>query len=331
MFARSSVSTHAAFCDPITRAALDVREGLGLVNGDGVLYKFAEQSHRVVDFVEPLRLSEVDSANLDAYDSEHAAEIYRNFLAWLFETFGEHEETFRRDTLEYLNLSQGMKVLVTGCGLGEDLSLILEQVGTEGEVHAQDISRTMVLHACSQNHYSNILFSVSNANTLPYASRYFDAVFHFGGINLFGDVGKAIRELERVCKIGGRVLFGDEGIAPHLRGDQYAAIAINNNRLWAAEAPMHLLPKNAVDIVLRYVLGNCFYLISFTPTSGLPKMNIDVPHKGSRGGSARTRYFGQLEGVTQSTKEKIVAEAKTRNLSVHQYLEEVFRSTTRSA
>ncbi|MBM3515999.1 MAG: class I SAM-dependent methyltransferase [Alphaproteobacteria bacterium] len=150
----------------------------------------------------------------------------------------------------------------------------------------------MVLLAERKNTGANVVFSISNANTLPYSDRYFDAVFHFGGINLFGDTRKAIAEMARVCKIGGRVVFGDESIAPHLRGTEYANIAINNNRLWEAATPMDLLPHDAIDIQLNCVLGNCFYVIGFSIGDGLPYMNIDIKHKGTRGGSARTRYFG---------------------------------------
>ena len=98
--------------------------------------------------------------------------------------------------------------------------------------------------------------------------------------------------MSRVCKTGGRVVFGDESIAPHLRGTEYAKIAINNNNLWGVETPLNLLPYNANDIQLNYILGNCFYIISFTNGTGFPFMNIDIEHKGIRGGSARTRYYG---------------------------------------
>jgi hypothetical protein len=73
-------------------------------------------------------------------------------------------------------------------------------------------------------------------------------------------------------------------------------------------------------------LGNCFYLIAFTPSTGFPEMNLDVQHKGTRGGSARTRYFGKLEGVTARTKEKLIQKAKERRISVHALLEEIINS-----
>lgn len=214
-----------------------------------------------------------------------------------------------------------MKVLVVGCGLGEDLPLIHGAIGADGQLHAQDISRTMVEAAAAGFRDPGAMFSVSSAMELPYRSRYFDVVFHFGGINAFGDVGKAIGEMERVCRVGGRVVFGDEGVASHLRATEYGKIAIANIPLWASEPPLHLLPTNAGSIRLEYVLGNCFYVLSFSPAAGLPHMNIDVPHKGLRGGTARTRYFGLLEGVSEATKAKVLEKARRDGISVHEMLD----------
>ncbi|MDN8612826.1 class I SAM-dependent methyltransferase [Variovorax ginsengisoli] len=316
-------SLYEAFCDPLTHCALEVTGHRGLKNGDGTTYKFLDGDESIVDFLATTGASAADVANLKMYDDQSPTERYRNFLRWLFQTFKVSEAEFRTDLLARLKISGGMKVLVIGCGLGEDVAIIHQAIGAGGELHAQDISKSMVKAASDSIDSPNVCFSISNALSLPYKSRYFDVVFHFGGINLFGNMQKAIAELERVCKIGGRVMFGDEGIAPHLRGTEYANILINNNGLWALEAPMHQLPHNAAGIEITYVLGNCFYLISFRPQEGLPKVDLDVPHVGTRGGSARTRYFGRLEGVTPETKDKLVEAARARGISAHALLEEI--------
>ena len=310
------------FCEPVTYQRLE-RSSEGFRNAQGTLYPYIDTARKVVDFIKPVALTELEHANLKTYNSENATDIYRNFLTWLFKSFSQTEKDFREQLLSNLSLKKGMKVLVTGCGLGEDIPLIMDLIGPGGELHAQDLSKSMVKTASDVHSDANLYFSVSSANFLPHPARYFDAVFHFGGINLFGDVQKAIAELERVCKIGGRVVFGDEGIAPHLRGTQYADIAINNIKLWESLPPLHLLPTNALNIELKFILGNCFYLLAFTPSDGFPRMNIDVVHKGLRGGSARTRYFGKIEGVREQSKEKLMEVAKKRGVSVHDLLEEI--------
>ncbi len=319
----SATEIYAAFRDTSDGNPLRIKRDKGLVNNAKEIFPFIDDKCRVVDF---MPLDRADEAHKEMYDSDHALEVYRNFLDWLFATFEEDETAFRKNLIERLRLTEGQKVLVTGCGFGEDLTLISELVGSSGDIHAQDLSKAMVLSASENFTHDTALFSVSSALDLPYQSRHFDAVMHFGGINLFGDIDQAILEMERVCKVGGRVLFGDEGIAPHLRNTTYGAVATNNNQLWDVEAPLTALPINAADIELSYVLGNCFYLISFSPQDGAPRMNIDIEHKGLRGGTARTRYYGQVEGVMPATQERLYEVAKERGISVHKLLEDLINS-----
>jgi ubiquinone/menaquinone biosynthesis C-methylase UbiE len=276
----------------------------------------------VLDLITKTELTKSDVENITAYSSSGSAEVYRNFLDWLFATFSENEEVFRQKLLQPLRLREGMNVLIVGCGLGEDIRLVRQLIGPDGAIHAQDLSREMVLRASAFNSGDGrLMFTISNALDLPYKDDYFDAVFHFGGINLFGDMKTAISELTRVTKVGGRTCFGDEGISEHLQGTDYYKIAVLNNGLWASRPPLGLIPHNAIDLTVSYHLGNCFYLISYEKGSGFPPMNLDIPHKGIRGGSARTRYYGAVEGISPETKAKLYEAARQRETSVHDVLE----------
>lgn len=179
----------------------------------------------------------------------------------------------------------------------------------------------MVLYAAENRFANNLHYSVSNAENLPYEDNYFDAVFHFGGINLFGSIKKAIDEMERVVKKGGRVVFGDEGVASWLKNTEYGMVVINNNSLWTAIPPIDYLPPNAKDVRLEWVLGNCFYLISYEIGSSTPDINMDVEHIGPRGGTMRTRFYGQLEGVSEKYKFYIHEEARKKKISIAKCLE----------
>lgn len=318
----SLVGLHKALVTPKTLQPL-AQTGNIFRNAADVTFQTVDGTTNVVDFIAPYVANESDRENLQAYNSPNSVEVYRNFLNWLFETFDVRESDFRAQLLSHLKLAPGMRVLITGCGLGEDIPMVAARLGSTGEVHAQDLSKAMVLEAASKNDRSNILFTISNANHLPYATGYFDAVFHFGGINLFGDVRHAISELDRVCRQGGRVVFGDEGIAKHLCDTEYYEVAVRNIPLWASETPIDLLPHGALDVQLNYVLGNCFYLISFVSGKTFPYMNLDVPHQGTRGGTARTRYFGQLEGVLPETRARLYAKAKALGISAHDLLEQI--------
>ncbi|MBS8272011.1 class I SAM-dependent methyltransferase [Thalassospira tepidiphila] len=259
--------------------------------------------------------------NTDMYDAVNSIQIYRNFLEWLFATFKEDEKNFRKSCLERFGNLNSKKVLITSCGLGEDVAVASELVGVDGVIHAQDLSKKFVELASMNNASENVYINVSDALSLPYCDNYFDAVYHFGGINLFGDIRLAISEMERVCKVGGQVMFGDESVALHLRNSDYGKMFIHNNSLWEETLPLSHLPLSASKIEISYVLGNCFYLIKFNKNEGLPSVDTDVPHIGYRGGSVRKRYFGRLEGIDPSLRDMLYKKAKEKETSVSDILE----------
>ena len=108
----------------------------------------------------------------------------------------------------------------------------------------QDLSPAMV-RACQhkmagiQNDLGFVCtleYSASNASWLPYPDGYFDALFHFGGFNHFGDLKNAAAELTRVVRTGGRVLFGDEAVAPWLKGTEFDGIRYRSTILYSRRA-----------------------------------------------------------------------------------------------
>lgn len=313
---------------PITKLPLRPVED-GLVREDGFLYPWLRGTEvGIPNFLGGFTPGEAGQQSLAMYDHAAAADVYRNFLDWLLATFGEEPHAFRRGLVSRLGVGSGARVLVTGCGLGDDLGAVRDLVGDVGELYANDLSAELII-AAARNPVvieAKASLAVCDAHTLPFPDGFFDAAFHFGGINLFDDVKRAIAEMGRVVRVGGRVVFGDEGVAPWLKETEYGRIAITNNRLWAASAPLALLPFNALDVQLSWVLGNCFYVIGFDVSAEGPYINLDVPHKGWRGGSMRTRYYGQLEGVSEELRRFVIEDAARSGISVHAWLEKVIAS-----
>jgi SAM-dependent methyltransferase len=291
----------------------------------------------VVNFLdENTRVAE--EKNLLMYRGRQQNEIYRNFLEWLFKTFYISEIEFRKILFSRLTFVEAARILVTGCGNGDDLTALQDLLASSSapipqKVHiwAQDVSPEMVHYSASRVSDTQDLtfsFSVSDACNLPFRDNFFDIVFHFGGINLMPSVAKAIGEMTRVVRNGGQVAFGDEGIAPWLKNTEYYRMMVENIGNWSLAAPIDLLPQNASRVNVTWLLENCFYFINYFKDDKFPTVDIDVKHQGKRGGTIRTRYYGKLEGVSPEAKAIAVKAAAATGLSVHDWLEDLIRKST---
>lgn len=325
--------TTSLYCCPVTHQSLH-KQGEKLVSECGNSYPLLSSANGVdiPVFVDADKLSGGDVISRAMYTQDDSEGAYDNFLTWLFATFAQDEQEFRLALIKRLNIKPGDRVLVTGCGLGDDLKYIYPLLGEQGELCAQDLSDLMVAATSRRmadlvpDGRQNLHLSVSNASALPFQDGYFDAAYHFGGINLFSDIPGAVAEMNRVTKVGGRVLLGDEGIAPWLKNTEYGKAAIQNNALWACDAPLQYVPSTAKDVSLTWTLGNCFYVIDFTVGDALPFIDMDVVHKGTRGGTMRTRYYGQLEGVDPAVRHRVKAASLDAGVSTSQWIEDALRA-----
>jgi ubiquinone/menaquinone biosynthesis C-methylase UbiE len=316
------------FIDCVQDASGEVNDG-ALVSKFGCRYPI---KNGVPNLVHPPVLTGIEAETQAEYDRV-ATEIYDRAVDWQFAAFLEDENKVRETMVDLICLMPSMRVLEIGCGTGRDSFRLARRLGPEGELHMQDLSPRMV-EVCMQRmrNYQHELgftctleYSVSNATALPYPDNHFDAVFHFGGFNHFGDLKHAAAELTRVVKRGGRVLYGDEAVAPWLKGTEFDAIVSTNNALFKADIPLTSLPECARDVVVRWLIANCFYVIAFTKGEGSPPLDLDLPHAGIRGGTLRTRYYGILEGVTPEAKSLVNAAAAKADLSMHEWLDRLIR------
>lgn len=233
------------------------------------------------------------TSKITDYEIKQANIFYKNFLNWLFKTFKTNEKDFRKKLFQNIKFLKNQNVLITGVGNGDDINFILNNFKNINlKIYAQDLSSSLILNCSKRYKSKNIFYNVSDARSLPFKNNFFDHIFHFGGINLFGNFKKSIKEMERVVKNGGSITYGDEGIAPWLRNTIYSEMLINNNRLWKFRLNLKNITLNAKDVSVRYLLGNCFYLVNYIfDTDYKKKFNYEEIHKSPRGGSILSRYL----------------------------------------
>lgn len=313
---------------PQTHAKLRL-EGDKLVSDDGDTFT---TENGVPNLLWPPELSAIEAKTKSEYDRV-AEQIYDTALNWQFAALHEDEGKVRELMINMLDLKPGARILEVGCGTGRDSYRLARRLDANGELFLQDLSPGMV-HTCVKRmaeydremHFKCALrYSISNATYLPFPDNFFDAVFHFGGFNEFSDHKLTGEEFARVVKPGGIVLFGDESVGPWLRDADFGKIVMTNNPLFAHRLPLESIPVCARDVNVRWIMANCFYVITFRKGDGPPALNLDLPHKGWRGGSMRSRYFGVMEGVTPEAKELARQAAASAGVSIHEWLDRLVR------
>ena len=319
------------FVDPQTRNPLMIGRGDGNCNAslssiDGKNYPI---KNGVAQLIYPNNLDDQDAGSRDFYEGR--ADQYEDTLHLTFVTHGLDEYATRQSFIDKLYIKLGSKILEIACGTGRDSVLIADRVGPEGELHLQDISADM-MRVCRNklgNHHAVASFALANAMYLPYPDKYFDGVYSFGALGEFSDQALALREMVRVCKIGGRIVVGDESVPVWLRETEFYKILKETNPMFEAPLPLSAIPVEARDTSIHFVIGQAFYLIDFTVGEGEPTANFDFPIPGVRGGTYRTRCKGKLEGVTDEAKDLAWKAVKKTKSNMHEWLDRVVKDAAK--
>jgi ubiquinone/menaquinone biosynthesis C-methylase UbiE len=141
--------------------------------------------------------------------------LSESILGWLLS--GVRIGKGRREMVSLLQLQTGMRLLEVSPGPGVFHRMLRRAIGRKAEAAAVDLSQAMLLQCKRRHARRRFVLIRANAENLPFADASFDALFHFGGVNLFNEPERALREFVRVVKPGGIVAWGDEGMSPSYR------------------------------------------------------------------------------------------------------------------
>jgi ubiquinone/menaquinone biosynthesis C-methylase UbiE len=110
----------------------------------------------------------------------------------------------REVTLIQLQLKPGESVIDIGSGPGFLCESMATQVGPSGRVHGIDISEHLVQGAQRRNSKAHLTYKVGNATALDAQDGVFDVAVSTQVFEYVADCDRAIAEMHRVLKPGGR-------------------------------------------------------------------------------------------------------------------------------
>lgn len=196
--------------------------------------------------------------------------LFEPVLSFCNRLLGYSDAEERRKLVAALGLEAGQRVLEVGVGTGRNLRWLRQAVTPAGSVTGADFSRGMLLQ-CRQRHPGLAQLVQAEIERLPFADSSFDAVLHYGAVNIFADVPAAIAEMARVTRAGGRVVLSDQGVREELRHGLRYAIASRIIPFLRRHPPLQQLPPGVTVQKLDWLWrGDCYLLILASTDKSVP-------------------------------------------------------------
>jgi ubiquinone/menaquinone biosynthesis C-methylase UbiE len=130
-----------------------------------------------------------------------------------------------------LDLKPGATVLDVGTGTGVFLPYILDKIGAIGRVIALDFAENMLKQASIKNSNGNIHYLQADIMTIPIGDDIFDRVICYSSFPHFNDKSKALKEIRRVMKPGGRLAVCHTSNRIHINKIHSRHVEIMNDTL----------------------------------------------------------------------------------------------------
>ncbi|MDD5288653.1 MAG: class I SAM-dependent methyltransferase [Dehalococcoidales bacterium] len=143
-----------------------------------------------------------------------------------------------------LKIETGATVLDVGTGTGIFLPYLLKKVGAKGNIIALDIAEKMLAKAKSKGFKGNIRYLCADVMSIPMDGEFCDAVVCYSSLPHFPDKPKAMLEMKRILKKGGRVFICHTSSREHINHIHHSIPVVQNDLLPDA-IEMTMLLSNA--------------------------------------------------------------------------------------
>ncbi|MBC8224207.1 methyltransferase domain-containing protein [Candidatus Bathyarchaeota archaeon] len=146
-------------------------------------------------------------------DKRRMEQAYDNMAPGYDSAVGPGIGALMRQLLGDMDVGEAPVALDVACGTGISTFALIENTGGKGEFHGVDISEGMLEGArrsAEAHGLTNVRFTKGDAENLDYTDAKFDVVISNMSLQFFPDKPRALAEMHRVLKPGGRlaILFG---------------------------------------------------------------------------------------------------------------------------
>ena len=167
------------------------------------------------------------------------------------ETIAEKDTTKLEQMVERLDIKPGSTVLDVGTGTGVFLPFLLRSIGENGRIVALDFAEEMLKKARAKNFDGNIDYLCTDVTDIPLDNEIFDVVVCYSSFPHFRDKPKALAEIKRVTKSGGRVLIYHTSSRSSINEIHLQIPAVENDTLpGGIEMYVMLLRAGFTDIIV---------------------------------------------------------------------------------
>lgn len=173
----------------------------------------------------------------------------------------------KRKAIEALGLRPGSRVLDVACGPGNFTSAYADAVSPGGLAVGLDLSRPMLQQALRSNAAPGTAYLVGSALQLPFDDATFDAVACYGALYLMPEPFRALTEVARVVRPGGRVAIMTTTAPDAVRGVAQQLARPSGLRIFGPDDVTGRLREAGFTDVSREVHGFFQYVAGTAPTA----------------------------------------------------------------
>jgi len=147
------------------------------------------------------------------------------------EMAAERDKTKLEQMVGRLDIKTGSTVLDVGSGTGVFLPFLLNKTGRNGQIVALDYAEEMLKIACSKVFSQNIDCLCADITNIPLGEEIFDVIVCYSCFPHFQDKTKALAEMNRITKSGGKLFICHTTSRDEINGMHRAIPAVEKDTI----------------------------------------------------------------------------------------------------